>query len=138
MSTSQLVFTQKSSPPDEAALRSALGKKYTLLEKLLKENDITTSVWKFYSATSGWTLQCRRGSKNLFYLQIVSSGIRVWFTLGKDAREKAIAQITAPAIREAIETARIYAEGASFPADIQSSRDLPVVRKLTDIKVSSS
>ncbi|WEK36912.1 MAG: DUF3788 family protein [Candidatus Pseudobacter hemicellulosilyticus] len=132
MSPSTLVFTDKTQAPATAAL----GKKQVLLDSLLRENKITETIWKYYSASSGWTLQCREKKQNLFYIQVTSTGFDVWFTLGKAAKGKALAAIADPLLIASIQTAAEYREGTSFKVSIQTTKDLPVVRLLTEIRRS--
>ncbi|RXK81932.1 DUF3788 family protein [Filimonas effusa] len=134
MKEETLVFADKKLQPDLALALHALGKNATLLEQVMAECGITDSIWKFYGASSGWTLQCRSGKKNLFYIQLAGTGFNVWFTLGKAAKQKVLEDTQLAAVHEELSAAREYTEGTSFCVKVRAKKDLAPIVKLAEIK----
>jgi hypothetical protein len=129
-----LVFTNKSCPPSQSNVEIALGEKLHLFNSVLNENGINATEWKFYSKSSGWILQCRHNSHNLFYIQITQSGFFVWFTLGRQAKDNALELLKNENLKKEIMTAKEYREGTSFKVAITSIQDIADTVVLTDLK----
>jgi hypothetical protein len=129
-----LVFTNKSQQPSQSELEQALGEKNHLFKSILHECRVEETVWKYYSKSSGWTLQCRQDDRNLFFIQVTQTGILVWFTLGKQAKCKAFELVSGKQLLEEIRTAREYVEGTSFKVDVATPADLSDVIILAGLK----
>lgn len=129
-----LVFTNKSEQPSQNDLEQALGEKIHLFKAIMHGCQVEETIWKYYSKSSGWTLQCRRDGLNLFYIQVVDSGFYVWFTLGNEAKKKAIALVSNQQLCKEISLAREYKEGTSFKVDIDTAADIADVIILAGLK----
>jgi hypothetical protein len=129
-----LVFTNKSCPPSQSDVENSLGDKLHLFNSVLNDNGINENEWKFYSKSSGWTLQCRQNGHNLFYIQITQSGFFVWFTLGRLAIITALELLKNEDLKKEILTAKEYREGTSFKVPVTSVGDLPDIALLTGLK----
>lgn len=134
MKEDSLVFADKKQQPSLSLAIQALGEKGPLLEKVLDENDITDTVWKFYSASSGWTLQCKKGKKNLFYIQLTGITFNVWFTLSRQATASILANEQLADVHCALSLAANYTEGTSFGVQVATKKDAGIVAKLAEIK----
>jgi hypothetical protein len=130
-----LVFTDKSQQPSQNELEQALGENIHLFKAIIHACLIEETVWKYYSKSSGWTLQCRRDDLNLFFIQVTTTGFYVWFTLGKQAKQKAIELVSNQQLREEICLAREYKEGTSFKVDVVTAADIADVIILAGLKV---
>ena len=68
------VFGDKASPPEEAAMESALGGSYGTLRVIrehIAANVGETSVeWKYYGKKIGWTMKTLLKKRNLFFIVI--------------------------------------------------------------------
>ena len=129
-----LVFTNKSQQPTQNELEQALGEKFPLFKAVLHGCQIDEKVWKYYSKSSGWTLQCRQDERNLFFIQITQSGFYVWFTLGKKAKNRGIELISNPQLKDEIACAREYKEGTSFKVDVVTPAEISDVILLAGLK----
>jgi hypothetical protein len=128
------MFTDKTQPPNETEIENALGKKTAFLERILNENGIDDTVWKFYGKTSGWMLQCRKSKRNIFYVQIVQSSLYVWFTVGRKTKEKVLGSAVSKKLKENILSAKEYREGTSFKVEAQSEFDILAIKLLVSFK----
>jgi hypothetical protein len=129
-----LVFTNKSCSPSQSDVENSLGEKIHLFNSVLNDSGINATEWKFYSRSSGWTLQCRQNVHNLFYIQITESGFFVWFTLGRQAIITALELLKNEDLKKEIMTAKEYREGTSFKVHVTLVEDLPVISLLTGLK----
>lgn len=129
-----LVFTNKSQQPTQGELENALGDKINLFKAVLHKCQIDETVWKYYSKSSGWTLQCRQEDRNLFFIQVTQPGFYVWFTLGKQAKTRGIELVSSQQLKDEIAAAREYKEGTSFKVDVITAADLPDVIILAGLK----
>lgn len=129
-----LVFTNKSQQPTQGELEQALGEKVHMFKAILFGGKIDETTWKYYSKSSGWTLQCKHEGRNLFYIQVTDTGFFVWFTLGQQAKRKAIEQVLSEQLQKEIATAREYKEGTSFKVDPVTPKDLTDIMVLIKLK----
>jgi hypothetical protein len=67
------IFSEESAVPDEAAVRTALGKGYARYEALLVAAEGFTPEWKYHGKKYGWKLKIHDGDKALAELSIVGS-----------------------------------------------------------------
>ena len=129
-----LVFTNKSQQPTQNDLEQALGEKLKMFNAILLGGSIDETTWKYYSKSSGWTLQCKHEGRNLFYIQVTDRGFFVWFTLGQHAKRKAIEMILSEQLQKEIASAREYKEGTSFKVDPVAPKDLADIMVLIKLK----
>lgn len=76
-------FIEEGSAPDETALKSALGERYSWYEGVLGAAEGFELEWKYHGRKYGWKLKVHDGDKALFELTVTASGFR----LGVAARE---------------------------------------------------
>jgi hypothetical protein len=135
------IFDDKSAPPDEMRLKTALGKSAVLLKTIrdhITENygDVADE-WKFYNAKSGWTLKLLLKKRNLFFLTPLANSFRVAFVFG----DKAVAAVERsnlpPSIIETLKNARKYAEGRGLQIEVKTAADAENIKKLIDIKIEN-
>jgi len=129
-----LAFTDKNITPDNDQLAKALRENKFLLEEFLSEAGIDHSAWKFYGATSGWTMQCKRSNKNLCYIQIADKCFYVTIVLSRQAKIKALEEIVDENIRQAILQAKDYQEGTSVRLLVNEKKDISAIMELLAIK----
>lgn len=130
-----LAFTDKNITPDEEQVAKALGDKRFLLEAFVSQTGIDHTEWKFYGATSGWTMQCKRYKKNFCYIQVGEKCFYVTIVLSRQAKIKALEEITSENIRQSILQAKDYQEGTSVRLPVKEEKDLLSVRELLAIKI---
>lgn len=129
-----LAFTDKNTTPDEEQVAKALADTMFLLEEFLSEAGIDQRVWKFYGATSGWTMQCKRSNKNLCYIQIADKCFYVTIVLSRQAKIKALEEIADESIQQALLQAKDYEEGTSVRLFAKEKKDISAIMELLTIK----
>jgi len=133
-------FIGRADPPDEAALREALGASCARWEKLAatleRECGITIREWSCYSRKSGWSLKLKRHERTILYLLPHRRGFRAAFVFG----DKAVAAVREaafpPGILDLIDGAQRYAEGTGVRFEVNSAADATLVRRLAAIKIA--
>lgn len=129
-----LAFTDKHTTPNEEQVAKALGDKMFLLEEFLPAAGIDQAIWKFYGATSGWTMQCKSNNKSLCYIQIVEKSFYVTVVLSRQAKIKALEEITNENTQQAILQAKDHQEGTSVRLLVKEQKDISAIRELLAIK----
>lgn len=129
-----LAFTDKSTSPNEEQVAYALADNRFLLEEFLSEAGIEQKAWKFYGATSGWTMQCKRSNKSLCYIQIADKCFYVTIVLSRQAKIKALEEIADESIQQAILQAKDYEEGTSVRLLVKEKKDISAIMELLAIK----
>ena len=134
------VFTDKSKPPDAAALARALGPRaglWAAIETELREALGSLDFeWKHYGAKSGWTLKVLLKKRNLFFLTPGPGRFRVAFVFG-DRAVAAVAEAGFPEKLVAeLRTARGYAEGRGLRIEVECAADARTVAALARIKAA--
>ncbi|GCF93099.1 hypothetical protein NRIC_09900 [Enterococcus florum] len=135
-------FKKKEIQPDEAALKQALGKSYTLWQEAFEHTqkvcspDKVTGEWKFYSKKAGWsyTIKCKK--RTLFYLIPMDGFIRNTFVLGKKAVAAAQTSDLPEEIIERILSSTAYMEGRSCYLELRTAKDLNLLKQLLAIKMA--
>jgi len=135
------VFKDKSAKPDAIRLIKAIGdtaKSWEAIKKHIGENyGAVNEEWKFYGASSGWTLKALLKKRNLFFLTPLQGYFRVSFVFG----DKAVAVVEKSDLPKeligTLKSARKYAEGRGIRVDIRAPNDVEIVKKLIDIKVQN-
>ncbi len=135
------VFTDKSAKPDNLKLTKAIGdtaKFWAAIKKHIEDTyGAWNEEWKFYGASSGWTLKVLLKKRNLFFFTPLSGYFRVAFVFG-DRAVGAVEKSDLPTdLIETLRNARKYAEGRGIRVEVRSLKDVESVNKLIDIKVQN-
>jgi hypothetical protein len=70
-------FLEESPSPDQAAIKAALGERFSWYEGVLAAATGFTRDWKYYGKKYGWKLKVHDGNKALFELGIAKADIRI-------------------------------------------------------------
>jgi hypothetical protein len=134
-------FSDKTNPPTNAEIRSALGDAYPLWTSLLaligERIDPITEVWGFTSASTGWGLRVVHKKRVILYMTPQQNQFLVSFALGEKAVAAARSAALSASVLKAIEAAPRYAEGRGVRIEVKSSRQLPSLATLAEIKWKS-
>jgi hypothetical protein len=134
-------FIGKGTKPGNAELKAALGPAKPIWDRLLTGLDEQFGVrdyeWKCYSPKSGWSLRVKRNSRTIVWLGPSDGYFTVLFILGKEAMQAARKAKLSKAMREVLDEAPMYPEGAAVRVRVNSSRSLGTVKKLAAIKLAS-
>jgi hypothetical protein len=131
-------FSDKTNPPTKAELHSALGDAYaswtSLLALIGERIDPITEVWGFSSASTGWGLRVVHKKRVILYMTPQQNQFLVSFALGEKAVAAARTAALSASVLKAIEAAPRYAEGRGVRLEVRSSRQLPSLATLAEIK----
>jgi hypothetical protein len=135
------IFNDKTHKPDSGTLAKALGETAGFWEDirvgLEEEHGELVEDWKFYGQKIGWTLKLLRKKRNLFFMTPQNGFFHIAFVFG----DRAVAEVERSglpeSIKDALRTARKYAEGRGLQIDVTSADDIELVRKLARIKVAN-
>jgi hypothetical protein len=135
-------FMGKTEQPSAEELAGVLGpseKLWTeLIDWMTTELGITSQEWKgVYPKKYGWTLRLKIKARNIVYLGPSTGCFQVAFVLGDRALEAAKAAHLPAGVMQAIAKAPRYPEGTGLRLVVKSTRDLPAIRKLAEIKVAN-
>ncbi len=135
------IFLDKAVKPNDAMLARALGRSFSYWEdikiSLQKEHGALTEEWKFYGASSGWTLKLLRKKRNLFFFAPCENYFRIAFVFGDKAVHEAEASTLPPAMIRELTSAKRYAEGRGLRVDVKKKSDIKNIMTLTAIKVNN-
>ena len=131
-------FSDKTNPPTNAELRSALGDAYAswtgLLALLAERIDPITEVWGFTSASTGWGLRLRHKDRVILYMTPQQDQFLVSFVLGEKAVAAAHAARLSAAVLSAVSSAPRYAEGRGVRIAVKQRRQIAALAALARIK----
>ncbi len=135
------VFADKSKPPSDADLATALGRAKAHWDRLLADADKLSAgapaEWKYYSGKAGWTLVLRGRSRNLLYLRPLDKRIAVSLAFSDEALAAAEqADLPEPLVQSIRESPK-YPEGRAVRLEVAAARDVKTVGKLLQIKLAN-
>jgi hypothetical protein len=134
-------FIGKPKKPTENDLSAELGAAKPLWDQLLVEladlHDPGLHEWHSYSLKAGWSLKVKHGTRTILYLSPFRGGFRASLALG-DKAVKAALQSDLPArVLKIIRGAKRYAEGTAVRIEVETTKDLPIIRKLAALKLEN-
>jgi hypothetical protein len=131
-------FTDRSHPPGNEDLQSALGKAHVawthLIELATRRVAPLSEVWGFTSAGTGWGLRLKRGERVICYMTPGQGKFLVSFALGEKAVAAATTAGLAGFVLEAIAAAPRYAEGRGVRFEVRHRREAAPLAALAQIK----
>ncbi len=135
------IFVNKTVPPTNAMLSDALGKSYLYWKEIRQtlEEQYGTLIeeWKFYSASSGWTLKLLLKKRNLFFFAPCDGYFRIAFVFG-DKAVTAVEKSKLPKkMIEELINAKRYAEGRGLRIDVKKKTHIKNIVTLVGIKVNN-
>lgn len=115
-------FCDKSAPPSDDALRSALAGAAGLWRELIEQLGADISpvdfVWGFTSKSTGWSLRVKRDDRNILYMTPCDGYFLVSIGLGGRAEAAARKSKLRKAIVPLIDAAPKYAEGRGIRFEV--------------------
>ena len=135
------IFDDKSKPPKEAELASALKDSFVFwneLKKLiaLRFKPLSTE-WGFASKTTGWGLRLKNKDRTILYMTPCEGHFLASFALGEKAVKAAHEDDLPVPVLEIKHNAKKYAEGRGVRLEVRNGRDVRSVEKLAVIKMST-
>lgn len=135
------IFDDKSNPPGDIDLESALKRSFALWNDL--KNLIATRFppltceWGFTSKSTGWGLRLKHKERIILYMTPCDGYFRASFALGEKAVQAARRSKLPASLMQVIDAAPKYAEGRGVRLKVASARDVRNIEKLAVIKMSS-
>lgn len=135
------IFLDKSVMPNSEMLSAALGRSYKYWEEikntLANQHGTLTEEWKYYSASSGWTLKLLLKKRNLFFFAPCQKYFRLAFIFG-DKAVNAVEDSSLPEkMVQELKNAKRYIEGRGLRLEIKKKADIKHVITLVGIKIKN-
>jgi hypothetical protein len=130
--------TEKPTPKDLAAvLRPSALIWEQLISGLATDYGISDQEWSSPSPKYGWSLKLKLRKRTIVYLGPCAGCFRASFVLGDRAVAAAREGPLSAAVLKLLEDAPHFAEGTGLRLMVKSSRDLPSIVKLVQIKLAN-
>ena len=134
-------FIGKTSKPTDAELGKALGAAKPvwdgLIADLAAEHDVPIQEWNCYSPKAGWSLRLKRGKRTIVWMAPCATSFQVVFILGNKAVAAARRGGLSQRVLRMIDSAKKYPEGTAIRFQIKGTREIPTLKKLTEIKLQN-
>ncbi len=136
------VFDDRSRSPDPERLRAALGPAAALWRQLLaraaeRDPDVL-QLWHFAGPKYGWSLRVRQKGRVVLHMTPCKGHFLAGIILGEKTIAAAQAKGLPKPVLAVIEAAPRYAEGRGIRQKVSSARDLRIVTRLLDLKMSGA
>ena len=136
-------FIDKNHQPTESEYGTALGPSLRWW-KIIKEwfnlnyQEVATE-WKFYSASTGWTLVFKHNDRIVFYFYPLENKFCILFMYNDRAIfEARRSSALPPYIISAITTAMRVTDGRAFFIEVLTQNDVMIIQRLIKIKMASA
>jgi hypothetical protein len=134
-------FDDKSLPPRDDELEATLGAAFAWwreLQLVLAARFAPLSLeWGFTSKATGWGARLRHDKRIVLYLLPCEGYFLASFVLGERAVRAARDSDLPYSVVQAIDTARMYAEGRGVRLEVRSAADVPAIERLVAIKLAN-
>ena len=120
-------------------LSDALGGSYKYWEEIKStledQYGKLTEEWKFYSASSGWTLKLILKKRNLLFFAPCEKYFRLAFIFGDKAVTEVENSDLPNGMIEELKNAKRYVEGRGLRIEVRKKADIKYIIKLVAIKI---
>lgn len=134
-------FGDKAAPPADALLRAMLGRTAPLwsrlTEDLRKAHGPLAEEWNFAGNAFGWSMRLKKKKRTIVYMTPCRAHFLASFVLGEKACRAAREGGLPPAVIEAIDGARKYAEGRGVRIPVKNRKDVETIEMLAAIKIAN-
>ena len=134
-------FDDKTSPPAPAQIKDMLGRSAPLwgrlTEDLQERFGPLTEEWNFAGTAYGWSMRMKKGKRAIVYMTPCRAHFLASFVLGENACRAARESDLPPAILEAIDGARKFAEGRGVRIPVRTRKDLESIETLASLKMAT-
>lgn len=135
------IFDDKSRPPKDAELATALKDSFLFwneLKKLIALRFKPLSIeWGFASNTTGWGMRLKNKDRTILYMTPRDGHFLASFALGEKAVKAAHEDDLPASVLKIIDNAKRYAEGRGVRLEVRNGRDVRNVEKLAAIKMAT-
>lgn len=135
------VFDDKTKPPNDADLASALKDSFLFWNELIKLISLRfkplSIEWGYASKTTGWGMRLKNKDRTVLYMTPQDGRFLASFALGEKAVKAAHEDDLPLSVLKVIDSAKKYAEGRGVRLEVRNRRDVRNVEKLAAIKMST-
>lgn len=134
------IFADKASPPTAADVKRVLGRSAEEWQRVIafvRERAVVSEEWGFTAKSTGWGLRVKSGDRVVLYLTPCEGHFLLSFVLGDRAVDAVLRTVVPDTIREAILSAKKYAEGRGVRFAIHAGDDLTFVHSLVAAKLGA-
>jgi hypothetical protein len=132
------IFTDKNLKPDEAALKSALGKTFKNWQKIHKyvhsEYKDAFDEWSMTGVKYGWSFRIKDKKRVIVYLLPRDKYFKAALVFGQKATDEIMSSKVDKEIKDELNAAKVYAEGRGIRIDV-NDKNVKDVLLLIDIKL---
>ena len=125
--------------PDDAALKKALGKTFTMWKDIeeytLSSKPGSSGSWNISGAKYGWNYRVTDKKRVLVYLLPRDGFFKAAFVFGGKAYDEVMAGRVSDNIKSGLKEAKPYAEGRGIRIVVDSNKIVRDIKKLIDIKI---
>ncbi len=133
------IFDDKSVVPADNQLPEILGENSTLWNSIKEfvyaRYPAATEEWNFPGEKYGWSFRIKDKKRAIIYFIPHDGFFQVALVYGAKATEEALAANISDEIKEAISSAKVYAEGRGFSIDVKDAAILDNIKTLVEIKL---
>ena len=137
---SRFVMPAKIKPPNETELRTILGSGFALWSDIIRVVEEVCApleqVWKPSKAEFGRICLLLHRKRTLLYLTPDKEKVWLAIVLGERAYGLAMASSLPDKVKKMFSEAKPYAEGRGIRFPVTSLRDIPLIKKLLEIKTT--
>ncbi len=134
------IFMEKAVIPDEASLKSGIGKSYELWKLLFdftfQKYPKARAEWNFPGKKYGWSFRIKDKKRAIIYLLPRDEYFKVAFVFGQKATNAILASNMNEEIKMKLTTAKVYAEGRGINIDVTGFEILNDIKKLIEFKLA--
>ena len=132
------IFINKESIPDDNDLKASLGKTYTLWQSIEDYIHLKypSSIDEWSYSNNGWSFRMKDKKRAIAYLLPRNEYLKVAFVFGQKATDSIMKSNISDAIKNELESAKVYAEGRGIRIDIIEYSILKDIKQLIDIKLA--
>ena len=134
-------FDDKSSPPTDAELKTALGRTAThwdsLITHIATEFPPLDKTWGYAGAKWGWSLRLKQKKRTVLYMTPCPKHFLVGFALGEKAVRAAHAVPLPEEVLSIIDEAPRYPEGRGVRIEVRNKRNLQHSKQVAAVKMAN-
>lgn len=134
------IFIDKAHTPDEHELQMALADNYMYWQQLhqfvLEKYPAAIGEWNYPGKNYGWSYRLKDKKRAIIYLLPRQGFFKAAFVFGGKATEAILNSDFPEEIKVNLQNARVYAEGRGLQVEVRDNANIPVIRRLVEIKLA--
>jgi hypothetical protein len=135
------IFQDKEIKPTQKALDEGLGQQAThwniIVEYVRFKYPAAKEEWNYPGIKYGWSFRIKDPKRVIVYLLPRDKYFKIAFVFGEKATFKILESHVSQEIRDALKSARVYAEGRGIRIDVKNGRIINDLKFLIDTKLAN-